>query len=282
MLYIADHNLVFLHIPKNAGQAMRSAIFAAATPNYAPVAQDLKLDEAKIPALMDQFIPIPNLGNFQIEHLDLELLRDHFPACFEVIRNANSFVLVRPPRARFISALMQRLGEHMDIKGLRIDDPRVRQEAENVCALLAKESRERDSEYIHFYRQTNYTDLDGQRVVSALFPMDRIASAEQWIKSQTGLALEVKRDHVRREPKKWSQAIQPLARFAGRRLIPQPLKRAIYPYWKNSAAFSDAAGRYDSVTFGDAIESFIADYYASDARLYKEACAFCDTMDKAK
>jgi len=282
MLHIADRNLVFLHIPKNAGQAVRNAILDVADPDYAPIAKDLAVEAITIPALADQVLDIPGLGALQIEHLDLRSFREHFPSCFDVIGKAKSFVMIRQPRDRFISALMQRLGEHKDIKSLRIDDPIVLQEARHVCDWLEQGDPSRNTEYVHFCRQVNYTDLDGVRIINALFPLDRIGSAATWIERETGLKIDVKRDHVRREPKKWARRIQPAARFIGRRIIPLPIKRAIYPLWKGSAVFSDAAGRYDSLSLGATIEGFIADYYADDARLYREACAFCDEQDKAR
>jgi hypothetical protein len=128
-------------------------------------------------------------------------------------------------------------------------------------------------EFVHFTRQIDYAEVDGQRIVTAVFPLDRTAAAAAWIARETGLAIDITHDHRRREPKSWARAVQPAARFVGRKLIPHPLKVAIYPYWMNSRAFADASLRYDTIDLGPDIESFIAKYYAADRALHAEASA---------
>lgn len=78
-------NLAFIHVSKNGGQerAHRNA-----TGGHA-------------------FLRGP--GKVKPEHLPLAFVRSHFPASWETLRGAHSFMLTREPRARFFSALLQRL-----------------------------------------------------------------------------------------------------------------------------------------------------------------------------
>lgn len=271
MLYCEQANLAFIHVPKNAGKSIRNALAKGASLSYSFLARDLGVSEARAARMMDGKVDVAGLGPVKPAHLPLAVIEARFPATWATIRGAKSFVLVRPPRERFFSALMQRLGEFGDIGAIRVDDPLVRREAADVCDWLDRRGPFSDVEYIHFSRQSDYAALHGERVVSAVFPVDRIDLAARWIAAGTGLRIDVTHDHARREPRTWAGAIQPAARFIGRRLMPRAMKKAIYPLWMNSGVFSDAAGRYASIDLGGKVERFIADYYACDARLYEEA-----------
>lgn len=271
MLYSHEANLVFIHVPKNAGKSMRYAFERSMGLSYSFLARDLGVNEACAAQLMDEEVEVAGLGLVKPAHLPLAIVEHGFPATWTTIRAAKSFILVRPPRDRFFSALMQRLGEFGDVGAIRTDSPQVREEAARVCEWLDGRGPFSDVEYIHFSRQSDYADLRGERVVSAVYPLDRIDLAACWIETETGIRLDVAHDHARREPKRWAGALQPAARFIGRKVMPRAVKKAIYPFWMNSGVFADAANRYGSIDLGHEVERFIADYYACDARLYEEA-----------
>lgn len=282
MLYSDQANLVFLHVPKNAGKSIRHAFARGGGLSWSYLASDLGVDEARAEQLMDEEVEVSGLGPVKPAHLPLPVIASHFPATWAVIRAAKSFILVRPPRDRFFSALMQRLGEFGGVGTIRADDPAVRREAERVCRWLNGRGAFSTVEYIHFSRQSDYADLGGERVVSAIFPLERIDLAARWIEAETGVRLDIAHDHARREPRRWAGAVQPAARFIGRRLMPAAVKKAIYPLWMNSGVFADAASRYQAIDLGAEVEGFIADYYACDARLYEEAaCAAAAIHDAA-
>lgn len=277
MLYSEHAGLVFVHVPKNAGKSIRNAFARSGSLSWSFLASDLGVSEARAAQLMDEEVDVPGLGRVKPAHLPLPVVESHFPATWATIRSGRSFILVRAPRDRFFSALMQRLGEFADVRGLRADSPLVRGEAARVCEWLEGRGAFCDVEYIHFSRQTDYADLRGDRVVSAIFPMDRTELAARWIETEAGLRLDIGHDHARREPHRWAAAIQPAARYVGRRLMPHAMKKALYPLWMNSGVFSDAASRYETIDLGGDVERFIADYYASDARLYEEAMSRAGT-----
>ncbi len=272
MFYIPSRNLAFLHIPKNAGKAVKKALMAAADISYASFARDLDINEEQAEQMLEIGVHFPDIGRVQPEHMTLQYLESHFPESWEVFCRSRSFVLARAPRDRFFSALIQRLREYRGAVAIRVDDPIVIEEAKIVCDFLDGRSQFADREFIHFGRQRDFVDLRGERMVSAVFPVERTDLAVQWIKQETGLVIDIDQDHVRREPKVWARSLQPAARVVGRRLMPSFLKKALYSTWTKSAMFADASGRYQSTTLGDDVERFIAEYYADDATLYEEAC----------
>ncbi|KPH60318.1 hypothetical protein ACLIMP_07010 [Novosphingobium aerophilum] len=280
MLYIQAARLAFIHIPKNAGQSVRNALAQCDALCFAAMATDLGVNEPEAERLMEAGVTgMPGLGRVQPEHVPLAFLERHFPATWSTLVGSRSFILARPPRDRFFSALLQRLREHRGMTALRADDPILKEEARHVCDWLDARGHFCDMEYIHFSRQCDYAELGGERIVTKIFPIDRIDAAALWVKTETGLTIDIPHDHARHEPRKWAGPIQPAARFVGRKLLPPSLKQAIYPFWMKSGAFAKAANRYGSITLGDEVERFIAEYYARDETLYREAKdnaeAFC-------
>ncbi|MBT0667168.1 hypothetical protein HT136_02145 [Novosphingobium profundi] len=155
---------------------------------------------------------------------------------------------------------------------MRSDDPRVTAEARTICHWLSQRKVFSDIHYIHFARQVDYSQVDGARVVSAIFPIDRTDALAGWIEAETGLALDIPHDHARREPKAWSRTAQPAVRHLARTLLPRKVRNGLYPLWMKSPAFATASDRYGDIRFDASTEDFISEFYADDAALYDEAC----------
>lgn len=267
--------IAFIHVPKNGGKSIRQGLDAQFALNLGCTAADLGITPARLAddLASGDGVQHPVLGQIKLEHLPLIFWQEHFARTFAAFRSCQSFILVRNPRDRFLSAVMQRLGEFKDMTALRADDPAVTQEALQMCDWLAGRGAFCDIEYAHFARQTDYADLAGVRQVSAIFPIERAYLAQAWVADKTGKSVAVKHDHARREPKAWAKSFQPAVRFVGRYLIPPPIKRAVYPWWRQSAVFDDAAKRYKTIPLDTQVERFVAEYYAADVALYNEAHA---------
>lgn len=273
MRYAPEYNVAFIHIPKNAGQSVRNALAAATPLSYAALADDLDISDADAAIAVERGMTHRRLGPIHPAHLPLHLLAEKLPVTWATLQGAHSFALTRAPRDRFISALMQRLKEFRGAGDIRAEDAVVRDEAKAVCDWLAARERFHDLSYIHFTRQTAFTDLAGQRVLKAVFPVDRMDALSAWLKAEAGLQIEIAHEHARRQPKPWARRIVPAARLAARTLMPRPVRRVLHPLWTGSKVFDNAASGYGKLDLGPEVEGFIADYYAGDAALHAEAQA---------
>lgn len=275
MKYLPDWRLFFVHVPKCAGVSIRKALDAHASASYAPMAADFDVTEAE----MRQAIEIgggldhPAMGRVHPAHIPLPLIRAHLPQTWAALTAAHSFCMVRAPRSRFISALMQRLTEFKGAGAIRADDPVVAEEAKRVCDWLAARQSFADVEYTHFTRQIDHAAIDGQQRVTAVFEVERTDLLEAWIAGVTGHDVAIAHEHARREPKGWARGLTGPARLAARHLMPHKLKRALHPLWMKSGVFADAASGYGAVELGAEVEAFIASYYAADAALLAETRA---------
>lgn len=273
MKHLPQRNLFFIHIPKCAGMSVRRALTEAGGDDWSAVAADLGVspEEAARVTERGNGFDHPRLGLVHPAHLPLPLIAEQMPRTWAALSGAQAFALTRAPRARFVSALLQRLKEFKDAGAIRADDPQVAAEAARVCDWLDGRGPFADIEYIHFARQTDYVENAGVRVVENLFPVERTDALARWIAGATGLEIAITHDHARRQPKPWARAIQPAARFAGRNLMPRALKKALHPVWTGSKLFDSAAKGYGAVDFGADVERFVAEYYVADAALHDEA-----------
>ena len=175
MLLYDSVGLAFIHVPKNGGKSIRRGLDANFALNLAPTASDLDMS---VEALRRDYasgdgVTHPVLGPVKLEHLPLKFWQEHFALTFAAFIKCQSFILVRDPRDRFLSAVMQRLGEFKGLTALRADDPEVTREALRVCDWLEGREAFCEMEYIHFTRQNDYADLGGKRQVSAVFPIEQ-------------------------------------------------------------------------------------------------------------
>lgn len=275
MLICQRSDIAFVQIPKNGSKSIRRALEINFGLDHSPTAQDLgwtvaKFENAYAVGSEDYF---PELGKNNLDHLPLEFCAQYLPKTFATFRDANSFALVRDPRRRFISALLQRLAQFGGVKDLHADDPVVHTEAAHVCEWLDGRGLFFDKSYIHFARQVDFVDLDGVRMVDAIFPIERTDLAEAWVTQTAGGEFRIPQEHVRRVPKGWAKGILEPAHRLAKKVVPLQLREAIYPLWRKSGFFENTASKYDSLLLGDHIEHFIKDYYAADFVLYEEARA---------
>lgn len=274
MLIAQNAKLAFVEIPKNGSKSVKQMMQATFGLDHRPVASDLdwtpeQFEEAYASGYNSYF---PQLGKINLDHLPLATVREHLPHSWAAFCAANSFALIRSPRPRFFSALLQRLGQYKGLKEVRADDPVVREEAKVVCDWLGARDTFTEREYIHFARQIDYVELDGERIVNKIFAIENTDAVDLWVAGVTGHEAVIPHEHARREPRKWAKLLIPSARFVGQKLMPGAVRKMIYPLWRGSGVFADAANRYDAVDLGPEVEAFIERYYAADAALYREAC----------
>ena len=295
MKYLPERGLYFVHIPKCAGISVHRALDLEEA-SYSALAQDLGIDvpEAARWALSERFptepgkwpkggFPHQKLGPIKPTHLPLSYMESDFPMTWQALRSApHSFALIRAPRGRFFSALMQRMKEFGDAGAIRADDPKLIDEARHVCDWLSARDRFCDVEYAHFTTQYDYVYLNGEQVLTQVFPVDRTDLLSQWIQEKTELSVEIPRVHARRQPKRWGRVLQPVARTVGRTLMPYKVKKALHPLWMKSGVFTNAAATYDSVSLGDDVETFLKTYYARDFDLYERALAAAAAREKTQ
>jgi len=209
------------------------------------------------------------LGRLDYTHLPLDVVRHVCPEDFEKIRHYHAFTLIRDPRARFVSALSQRLKMYSNRELAQRDISDVNRLARQVVEILQEPGAAHRPEFIHFARQSEFIFCDGERLVETIYPTSQVSVMVQRLSELTGEDLgQVGNDNqtmvFRRNgfrnlamAGKWvgEQTLGPvrtrLARNVFRQLLMKPLQNS-----------------HEAYMFGDDVIDFVRNYYAQDFELY--------------
>ncbi len=269
MIYSAEHNLTFVHIPKAAGTSIRKQIVDFAKFPREAFLADLPHNGGK-PEFSDEDFSFrhPEIGDVKLDHLPLTYLHRYFPTAWKLLENSQSFAVVRNPRNRFISGIAQRLREFRQVRAYEVDDTSIRKEAESACTFLESNNHFCDREYIHLTRQADFIFLNGARVTKKLFVLEKKEQVETWLSERLNGTVELPEEN---------ETIKVRGGFDGaykrfvpiyRRIAPAKLRDRLRPIFRKSPIVNTARSSYEKTFLGNDVESFIRRYYHDDFEIY--------------
>lgn len=256
MITCASKGFCFIHVPKAGGTTIRTQI------------EDMDDYDLQFGSGVREF---PQ-GRFRMAHLPLDVLRSNFPAVFKTICGLTSHAIVRDPRDRFFSAVGQHLKETHGKFANELSDIELRKMVETIVQTLSDADPYPDKTLAHFIRQRDFIMLDGEQIVTRLYPLDRLqdladALSEASGRSVTNLKLNQSVTFKNRSLKAPLVATKNLFK----RILPvktySTLKDLALPVFTQQGA--DA--RLEDVADDLGLNDFITTFYADDFALYRAA-----------
>ena len=260
MIISDEHGFVFVHIPKCAGTSVRQHIKQYSS------RKKFTLSVSEHPAL----------GKLDYSHIPLFILRKHFPHDFEVFQNYSSFAVVRNPFDRFASSLAQLLSHY---KGKYIQHCS-RKEIHATFREIIEYLTENDNyllsnEFIHFQRQVDYIQLDGEQIIENIYTIDQIKKLIADIESKLGSRLENSFSHTSNTYLNRSFVYRNhFLRIAhvtlGYKLnsvvkvLPESIKQKA-----RDCVYASPKNKLSDILEKDHVQAFIRDYYSDDIILYQ-------------
>jgi hypothetical protein len=171
------HRFAFVHIPKCGGSSVH--------------AQLSKWDSRD--AAFHRPGNHPQMGDVHFAHLPLAFLKTYYPADFDKLSRYSSFAVTRDPRARFVSATVQRLREFRGVHELNLDIKLVVNEAHQTIEWLSGRDAFCDLGYIHFSRQLDHVELAGRRVVANVFAIEDMGAFAVKLEATCGVTFDAER-----------------------------------------------------------------------------------------
>ncbi len=268
MIINDEHQFVFVHIPKCAGSFVRDHIkpFDSRKGIYQKISHHLAL------------------GALDFSHIPLFVLREHFPQEFERLQNYSSFAVVRNPFDRFASSLSQHL-----LKSSRPISTRSTKEIQclihETIDYLSRKQKMRyllSAEYIHFQRQVDYIEDDGERIIENIYTIGQINELLSDVESKVGRRLvrtsgyasktmENQSVVFRNDFIRWMYNILRPKIIVLYRRLPKGIKRKISEY-----IYVSRDERLRDIFQEDHIKDFIRDYYSEDISLYQHILKTAD------
>ncbi|KPQ20037.1 MAG: Sulfotransferase family [Halomonas sp. HL-93] len=262
MIICEKHKFVFIHIPKCAGTSIRGIL------------EPFDSRAGKYKGRVDHH---PELGDLDYVHIPLFTLRDHFRPEFETVKQYWSFAVMRDPHARFASSVSQNLNKYSEKpiqkRSLQDIDLCIRE----IIDFLSDNGMGQillPPEYIHFQRQVDFIELEGERVVTSLYAINQVDKLLLDVSRHTGNRLSdfapdgtmttanqskvFRSDLLRRLIESSRPATEKV-----RNILPEDFKQKI-----RDQVYVPRDQRMRELFAADHIRAFIRDYYAEDIRLY--------------
>ena len=254
MIISDDHEFAFIHIPKCAGTSVRRALRGLDTTGQA----------------FFRIADHPQMGLVHLAHLTLADLAEHYPEMFDKVIRYRSMAIVRDPLERFYSAVFQRLREFKRVPQSAISAELVEQDAESVIAFLEAAPARLDLEHVHFNRQCDFVELNGERIVRRIFPVTHMIDAAAHIREVTGVEIGEERRNPTTELR--FAALRPVQRMLRDRyakLVPAE-RRARIRETMTRAGFYTEIPKQRFFQPGGRVDRFVRDYYSRDFEILEE------------
>lgn len=264
MIFNDTHRFAFVHIPKCAGTSVRTALSP--------------YDQAHARFYDKAVAEHPVLGLLDYHHIPLAVLRDYFADDYARLVAYRSFALVRDPVSRFPSSLHERFVQRDRIA--LADRPRdeVARELDKVMAELSRLPGDApivDPALIHFSRQCDYINLDGQQIVDTPRTVGEVDDLLEEVSGLLGRPVRLGQHHNLR----YHHVLPALGRLQA--AITAPIERTLPRWlWKpvyrpiKAALFAAGVVRTGrnplaDLPNADDCAAFIQEFYADDIRLFQ-------------
>lgn len=263
MIVNHEHRFAFVHIPKCAGTSVRTS---------------LQVFDSLKGQFTDRVSRHPVLGELDCVHIPLFILRDYFEAEFEAIRDYWSFAVIRDPFSRFASSISQRLRMYSALpiqkRSLREIETYI---DESICYLSQRDAGAQllPPEYIHFQRQTDYVQLEGEQVVDALYTVDNIGSLLNEVSQRVGRSVTSAKEPVAARANRTVVFRNDLLRhiFVNARPLTNQIGKALPEGTKQlirDRVYVPRDQRLKKLFATDRVLEFINEYYERDIALYQK------------
>ncbi len=214
--------------------------------------------------------PDDRFGRVHRAHLPLWLLEDLYPEDFAALQGFDCFAVLRDPRARFASALAQRIEQFGKQDPFALSPSDLRREVDTVIAFLEAEPDSPALEFCHFIRQRDFVELRGTRMVTHLYRLEDVARLMAEIGARTGHSLVGAGRANRKLDFRMRGLKAPVmaANTVLRKVLPPAVHSALKTRATGLFAREGSKGRvWDEVLSAPDIEAFVAEHYRDDMAL---------------
>jgi hypothetical protein len=255
-----SYKFVFVHIPKCAGISVRQCL------------QRIDGSDGSFFGVKNH----PELGDLDVTHIPLAILREYFKIEFEKIRTYDSFAVIRDPYQRFPSSMFQYLKMY---GGGSTGALTKRECAKKVDEAIAFLSHSRNAEilpysYIHFQKQHTFVMDSDAQIVGRLFTLDKLSVLFDHVSNLIGQnvlpPVDLGGPHENKSELFKSRFLGSLAVYL------LPIYKRTLKSWApdklqnslKSLLLTGQAQKYKDVFESKHVRQFVADYYLQDVELF--------------
>lgn len=254
-----DARLIFQHIPKCAGTSVAVQL------------QDQVRTDGRFH--WSARVEIDGVGFIRGGHMPLEVVRHLYPDALEKFRSYRSYAIVREPRSRFRSALGEFLRVHLESSLYNVKD----KDLADVLDEIMRETRRSpvwlSERYVHFTRQTDFIELDGERLIGRLYMVDNLDRLADDLREHHGLHFNPRTIYNSHKDKALKFGLPKGALDRTARAVwsvfPVTLRRRIMSGLNRTMPEPRIPASTEALLSSDSVTRFIAEHYAPDFRIWE-------------
>lgn len=272
MRYAPDSKLLFIHIPKAAGSSVKRVMKDWSRVPEAEMGADINVDLTG--RLLEEFhgyVEHPTVGSVNYAHIPLPVIREHFPATYKLMQDAECFAILRDPKKRFISAVSQHLREFHDVGATHVTAEMISTMARDLVEKVKGQDLIVSPELMHFARQSSYIEDPGHDLPVKVFAIERLDLLKAYLASKTGHDINFEKKNATVRPASGFGGLHKSLAKVGK-LVPGKVRNTVFKQMLKTPLYSKSWKSSD-IKLDDEILTFIDGYYARDFELHKAAMA---------
>lgn len=177
MIISDTFKMVFIHNPKCGGTTVRE-LLAEFDQTHGAFTE--RVEEHDVLGLLDYV------------HIPLVRLKEFFPEEYNKVLQYRSFVLVRDPLEKFLSACSQHFKMYRGTSLKEMSAIELGKQTVQICRHLEGQEIISEPAYIHFEKQRNYVEVDGQQIIDEVIPVSNIEVLLEHVGELVGTKLTLK------------------------------------------------------------------------------------------
>jgi hypothetical protein len=254
-----DARLIFQHIPKCAGTTVS-----------AQLTEQVKTDPR---FFWSHRVEVEGVGTMRGSHMPLAVIREIYPDALEKFRSYRSYAILREPEARFRSALGEYLRNNHRSSFLQIDERELGAILDEIIGATTASPVWLSERHVHFTRQADFVDLDGERLIDNLYAVEDLERLAQDLRDAHGLHVNPHAIYNSRKDKSLKfglpKGVLDRAARAVWKTLPLRVRRQILSLVNRTLPEPSIPAPVQALLSSSNVRDFIADHYAPDHRLWE-------------
>jgi len=244
--------IVFVHIPKCAGTAVRRQLE--------------RLDDRR--GYYSGIKKHDVLGELDFMHLPLCVIKEYFPHEFKNICAYEGLAVLRDPNSRSQSSVAQKARQFLGTEINLLGNDEQKALMDSIIAELSKEDHVLDHRFVHFTRQSAYVNCDDRQIIDNLFAIENLNPLYDKLEALVGVkfnqALTQNQTVAYRHP--LLHQISYYGAILLRRTVPHNLYVRVHDAAKRHFIKSEGPPALQ-IFNSDTVASFVQEYYREDFQL---------------
>ena len=245
----------FLHIPKTGGSTIREQL--------------RHLDDHGEMFIGKKEHPV--IGTYRGSHVPMKWMQEFWPEHLAEIRDLDVFAVTRNPKDRFVSAVAQRMRQYLRTAPSQMSRKEISKELDVIVDHLSDGRDFPAIQFEHFLRQTDFTELDGEKIATHIYRIEDLAHLIDEFSRRLDMEL-VRNLRVNQTVDPKSKTVLKVLRTlkgVAQPLLPKTAYNRLHAIGTKAFTKDGSAKLKDFISESKQLDAFVKSHYEADFNLFE-------------